>query len=113
MQSDDAASKCARFPHLASRRDSSASNNNCGLYFSGKRKEYVGQSPTFGPRILFFFQKSTTRSYYLMHLSHVSMRGAEIWHIWKQHHLIAWFWKILKSIFHIRAMQLQGHGLYT
>jgi len=23
------------------------------------------------------------------------------------------FWKILKSIFHIRAMQLQGHGLYT
>jgi hypothetical protein len=41
------------------------------------------------------------------------MRGAEIWHIWKQHHLIGCFWKILKSIFHIRAMQLQGHGLYT
>ena len=41
------------------------------------------------------------------------MRGAEIWHIWKQHHLIECFWKILKSIFHIRAMQLQGHGLYT
>src|SRR5881397_2503771 len=60
-----------------------------------------------------FFQKSTTRSYYLMNFSHVSMRGAEIWHIWKQHHLIECFWKILKSIFHIRAMQLQGHGLYT
>jgi hypothetical protein len=41
------------------------------------------------------------------------MRGAEIWHIWKQHSLIECFWKILKSIFHIRAMQLQGKGLYT
>jgi len=48
-----------------------------------------------------------------MNLSCVSMRGAEIWHIWKQHHLIECFWKILKSIFHIRSMQLQGHGLYT
>ena len=72
-----------------------------------------GHNPTFGSLILFFFQKSTTRSYYLMHLSNVSMRGAEIWHIWQQHHLIECFWKILKSIFHIRAMQLQGHGLYT
>ena len=72
-----------------------------------------GHSPTFGSIILFFFQKSTTRSYYLMNFSCVSMRGAEIWHIWKQHHLIECFWKILKSIFHIRAMQLQGHGLYT
>jgi len=70
-------------------------------------------SPTFGAVILFFFQKSTTRSYYLMNFSRVSMRGAEIWHIWKQHHLIECFWKILKSIFHIRSMQLQGHGLYT
>jgi hypothetical protein len=41
------------------------------------------------------------------------MRGAEIWHMWKQHHLIECFWKILKSIFPIRAMQLQGHGPYT
>ncbi len=72
-----------------------------------------GHSPTFGSIILFFFQKSTTRSYYLMNFSRVSMRGAEIWHIWKQHHLIECFWKILKSIFQIRAMQLQGHGLYT
>jgi hypothetical protein len=72
-----------------------------------------GHSPTFGSIVLFFFQKSTTRSYYLMNFSQVSMRGAEIWHIWKQHHLIECFWKILKSIFHIRAMQLQGHGLYT
>jgi hypothetical protein len=48
-----------------------------------------------------------------MNFSQVSMRGGEIWHIWKQHHLIECFWKILKSIFHIRAMQLLGNGLYT
>jgi hypothetical protein len=72
-----------------------------------------GHSPTFGSIILFFFQKSTTRSYYLMNFSQVSMRGAEIWHIWKQHHLIECFWKTIKSIFHIRSMQLQGDGLYT
>jgi hypothetical protein len=71
------------------------------------------QSSTFGSIILFFFQKSTTRSYYLMNFSQVSMRGAEIWHIWKQHHLIECFWKILKSICQIRSMQLQGDGLYT
>jgi hypothetical protein len=72
-----------------------------------------GHRPTFGSITLFFFQKSTTRSYYLMNFSQVSMRGAEIWHIWKQQHLIECFWKMLKSIFHIRAMQLQGNGLYT
>jgi hypothetical protein len=71
------------------------------------------QSPTFGSITLFFFQKSTTRSYYLMNLSPAAMRGAEVWHIWQQHHLIECFWKILKSLFHIRAMQLQGDGLYT
>ena len=64
-----------------------------------------GHRPTFGSMVLFFFQKSTTRSYYLMNFSQVSMRGAEIWHIWKQHHLIACFWKMLKSIFPIRSMQ--------
>src|SRR6266511_2970407 len=72
-----------------------------------------GSSPTFGSLILFFFRKSTTRSYYLMNFSQRSLRGAEIWHIWKQHHLIECFWKILKSIFQIRSMQLQGNGLYT
>jgi hypothetical protein len=61
------------------------------------------KSPTFGSRLLFFFQKSTTRSAYLMHLRHVSMRGAEIWHMWKQHHLMECFWKILTSIFPIRG----------
>src|SRR2546422_9319089 len=40
-----------------------------------------GYSPTFGSITLFFFQKSTTRSYYLMNFSENAMRGAEIWHI--------------------------------
>src|SRR5712691_7643809 len=35
-------------------------------------------NPTFGAITRFFFQKSTTRSYYLMNFSQVSMRGAEI-----------------------------------
>jgi len=36
-----------------------------------------------------------------------------MWHVWKQHHVIEQFWKIMKSILHIRSMQLQGDGLYT
>jgi hypothetical protein len=72
-----------------------------------------GYSPTFGLLILFFFRKSTTRSYYLMNFSQGSLRGAEIWHIWQQHHVVECFWKIMKSIFQIRSMQLQGDGLYT
>jgi Transposase DDE domain len=70
-------------------------------------------SPTFGSLILFFFRKSTTRSYYVMNFSQRSLRGAEIWHIWKQHHIIECFWKSMKSIFQIRFMHLQGDGLYT
>jgi hypothetical protein len=72
-----------------------------------------GSSPTFGSLILFFFRKSTTRSYYLMNFGQRSLRGAEIWHIWKQHHVIECFWKIMKSIFQLRSMHLQGDGLYT
>jgi len=72
-----------------------------------------GYSPTFGTLILFFFRKSTTRSYYLMNFSQRSLRGAEIWHIWKQHQVIECFWKIMKSIFQFRSMPLQGDGLYT
>src|SRR3989454_9277569 len=72
-----------------------------------------GHSPTFGSIVRFLFQKSTTRSYYLMNFSQVALRGAEIWHIWKQHHVIECFWKMMKSIFHIRSMQLQDDGLYT
>jgi hypothetical protein len=70
-------------------------------------------SPTFGKVVLFFFQKNTTRNYYLMDFSLNPRRGAEIWHIWKQHHLIECFWKLLKSILQIKAMQLRDHGLYT
>ena len=72
-----------------------------------------GFSPTFGSLILFFFRKPTTRSYYLMNFGQRSLRGAEIWHIWKQHHVIEGFWKMMKSIFQLRSMQLQGDGLYT
>jgi hypothetical protein len=72
-----------------------------------------GYSPTLGILIHFFFRKSTTRSYYLMNFSQESLRGAEIWHIWKQHHMVECFWKIMKSIFQISSMQLQGDGLYT
>lgn len=70
-------------------------------------------SPTFGKVVLFFFQKSTTRTYYLIDFSRSFLRGAAIWHIWKQHHQIERFWKILKSLLHIHAMQLQEQGLYT
>ena len=48
-----------------------------------------------------------------MNFSQVPLRGAEIWHIWKQHHVIECFWKIMKSIFQMRSMHLQGDGLYT
>src|SRR5713101_2213793 len=72
-----------------------------------------GSRPTFGSLMLFFFRKSTTRSYYLLKFSQRSLRGAEIWHIWKQHHVMECFWKIMKSIFQLRSMHLQGDGLYT
>ena len=70
-------------------------------------------SPTFGNIVLFFYEKNTTRNYYLMDFSQISLRGAEIWHIWKKHHLIECFWKTLKSTLKIKSMQLQGNGLYT
>ncbi len=70
-------------------------------------------SPTFDKIIVFFFQKSSTRCYYLMDLSEKPKRGAEIWRIWKQHHLIEAFWKTLKSVFKFKEMRLQGEGLYT
>ena len=72
-----------------------------------------GNSPTFGEVVLFFFKKSTTNVYYLMDFSVNAMRGAEIWHIWKNHNLIEYFWKILKSTFKIKSMRLQGDGIYT
>jgi hypothetical protein len=70
-------------------------------------------NPTFGTITRFFFYKRPTRLFYVMNFSKISMRGAAIWPIGKQHHLIACFWKSLKSIFPIRAMQWQRDGLYT
>ena len=70
-------------------------------------------SPTFGKIAVLFYHKRTTRTYYLMDMSQTSLRGAEIWHIWKQHQLIEWFWKTLKSTFKIKEMRLQEQGLYT
>ena len=70
-------------------------------------------SPTFGEIVVFFYKKRTTRNYYLMDFSESPMRGAEVWHIWKQHATIEAFWKLLKSVLKINAMQLQGDGLYT
>ena len=70
-------------------------------------------SPTFGEIVVLFYKKSTTRNYYLMDFSESPMRGAEIWHVWKQHAAIEAFWKLLKSVLKINAMQLQGDGLYT
>jgi hypothetical protein len=64
-----------------------------------------GLSPTFGSLIVFFFRQSTTRSYYLMHFSQKALRGAEIWHTWKQHHMVECFWKAMKSIVQMRSMQ--------
>ena len=70
-------------------------------------------NPTFGEVVVFFYQKSSTRNYYLLDFSNSPLRGAEIWHIWTQHSLIEWFWKMLKSVFKIKAMRLRGVGLYT
>jgi hypothetical protein len=72
-----------------------------------------GARPTCGSLMLCFVRKSTMRSYDVMHLSQGSLRGAEIWHMWQQHHAIEGFWKIMKSLFQIRFMHLQGDGRYT
>ena len=71
------------------------------------------ENPTFGEIVAFFYKKSTTRNYYLMDFSKTHIRGAEIWHIWKQHHIIECFWKILKSILKIKEMRLRGNGIYA
>jgi hypothetical protein len=93
------------------KKDLSLQDAKWGIAVPSRRVQ--GHRPTFGSLILFFFRKSTPRSSSWMNFSQRSMRGAEIWHIWKQQYVIECFWKILKSIFHIRSMQLQGDGLYT
>ena len=71
------------------------------------------RNPTFGDIVLFFYKKSTTRNFYLMDFSEKPKRAAEIWHIWKQHHIIEYFRKLLKSVFMIKKMQQRGDGIYT
>ena len=71
------------------------------------------QSPTFGAVVLFFFAKRTTRVFYLIDFSRQPGRSAEIWHIWQQHHKIEQFWRLLKSVFRLKTIQLRGDGLYA
>lgn len=71
------------------------------------------QSPTFGKVVLFFFAKSSTRVFYLMDLSRTPGRSSEIWRIWRQHHRIEQFWRLLKSVFRLKTIQLRGDGLYA
>jgi hypothetical protein len=97
--------------HLLVRYELKLIAKQWGINVPARRKK--GKSPTFGDIVLFFFEKSSTRTYYLMDFSETPHRGAEIWHIWKQHHLIEFFWKMLKSVFKINSMQLQGDGLYA
>ena len=85
--------------------------NQWGIEVPACRKKAL--SPTFGKIVVFFYLKRTTKTYYLMDMSQIPLRGAEIRHIWKQHHLIEWFWKTLKSTFKIKEMRLQQEGLYT
>ena len=71
------------------------------------------ESPTFGKVVLFFFAKSTTRVFYLMDLSRKPGRSAEIWNIWQEHHRIEQFWRLLKSVFCLKTIQLRDDGLYA
>ncbi len=71
------------------------------------------ESPTFGKVVLFFFAKSTTRVFYLMDLSRQPGRSAEIWNIWREHHRIEQFWRLLKSVFRLKTIQLRDDGLYA
>ncbi len=82
-----------------------------GIEVPAQRKTL--SSPTFGVLNLLFFQKSSTRSYYLMDFSTNSLRSAQMWRCWLAHNLIEQFWKTLKSVLAINLMRLQGDGLYT
>lgn len=85
--------------------------NKWGIGVPSARKKLF--SPTFGEINLLFFRKSNTRCFMLMDWSKISLRGAEIWRIWKAHNVIEQFWKILKSVFKIAAMKLRKGGIYT
>ena len=82
-----------------------------GIEVPAQRKTL--SSPTFGVLNLLFFQKSSTRAYYLMDFSCQSLRSVKMWRCWLAHNLIEQFWKILKSVLAINSMRLRGDGLYT
>ena len=86
-------------------------STNWGIDVPSQRKTLT--HPTFGKVNLLFFRKTTTRSFYLIDFSSLSLRGVEMWRIWLAHNLIEQFWKILKSVLAIRSMRLRGDGLYT
>ena len=82
-----------------------------GINVPAQRKTL--SNPTFGGVNLLFFQKSSTRSFYLIDFSTLSLRSVQMWRIWQAHNLIEQFWKILKSLLAIGSMRLRGDGLYT
>ncbi len=86
-------------------------SHSWGIDVPAKRKTL--DNPSFGLVNLLFFQKSTTRSFYLMDFSIGSLRSVQMWRIWQAHNLIEQFWKILKSVLAIGSMRLRGDGLYT
>lgn len=86
-------------------------STNWGIDVPAQRKTLT--NPTFGKVNLLFFRKTTTRSFYLIDFSSLSLRGVEMWRIWLAHNLIEQFWKIWKSLLAIGLMRLRGDGLYT
>jgi hypothetical protein len=73
----------------------------------------LANSPTFGDVVLFFFKKSKTRVFYLIDFSKKPGRCVEIWRAWQKHHSIEQFWRLLKSVLHLKSIQLRGDGLYA
>ena len=57
-----------------------------GIEVPAQRKTLA--SPTFGELNLLFFQKSSTRAYYLMDFSCQSLRSVQMWRCWLAHNLI-------------------------
>jgi hypothetical protein len=73
----------------------------------------LANSPTFGDVVLLFFKKSKTRVFYLIDFSKKPGRCVEIWRAWQKHHSIEQFWRLLKSVLHLKSIQLRGDGLYA
>lgn len=86
-------------------------STNWGIDVPDQRQTLT--NPTFGKVNLLFFRKTTTRCFYLIDFSSLSLRSVEMWRIWLAHNLIEQFWKILKSVLAIGLMRLRGDGLYT